>query len=217
MRFKLSKREVYTPEKSPIKQLKKENFMNFDAVILEQALDALGQLLEDRRSHYEVIAIGGGSLLLLGQIMRTTKDLDLVALVVSNQFVSANPLPPDFVKAIIEVGIALELGKEWLNAGPAALLELGLPQGFKTRMQTRHYGGLTLHLAGRFDQICFKLYASVDQGPHSKHFADLKLLQPTEAELQKAKRWCVTHDVSEEFAATLNDALSSMRGQSAIS
>jgi hypothetical protein len=161
------------------------------------------------------VAKGGGSLLLLEQIMRMTKDLDLVAVVESGQFVSADPLPLDLLRAINEVGMALELGKEWLNAGPASLLEMGLPHGFKTRMQTRHYKGLTIHLAGRFDQICFKLYASVDQGPGSKHFADLKLLQPTEAELQEARRWCVTHDVSEEFAATLEEALTSMRGSSA--
>jgi hypothetical protein len=143
--------------------------------------------------------------------------LDLVALVESDQLINANPLPPHLLQAISEVGTALELGKEWVNAGPAALLEMGLPEGFKTRMQTRCYGGLTLHLAGRFDQICFKLYASVDQGPRSKHFTDLKLLHPTELELQKAGHWCRTHDVSEAFAATLDAALTSIKNQHADS
>ena len=146
-----------------------------------------------------------------------TKDLDLVALVDADQFISAHPLPLDLVQAVNEVGIALELGKEWLNAGPAALFEMGLPEGFKTRMDTRDYGGLTVHLAGRFDQICFKLYASVDQGPASKHYGDLKLLQPTKDELQEAGRWCITHDISEEFTAILKDALISLRGANANS
>ena len=189
--------------------------MEIDAATLEQALDMLGQLLADRGSHYEVVAIGGGSLLLLGQVVRMTKDLDLVALIESNHFISANPLPSNLLKARDEVGIALELGEDWLNAGPASLLEMGLPKGFKTRMQTRRYGGLTIHLSGRFDQICFKLYASVDQGPSSKHFTDLKLLQPTAAELKEAKSWCITHDVSEGFAASINEALFVLGAESA--
>lgn len=55
--------------------------MEIDSTSLEEALKALGELLRDRGHYYEVVAIGGGSLLLLGQIERTTKDLDLVALI----------------------------------------------------------------------------------------------------------------------------------------
>jgi len=153
------------------------------------------------------VAIGGGSLLLLGQIHRATKDLDLVALVEDDHFISASPLPLNLLQAAQEVGKALQLGKEWLNGGPSSLLDLGLPSGFETRMQTCHYGGLIIHLAGRLDQICFKLYAAVDQGPYSKHFADLTFLQPTRDELIIAQQWCITHDVSETFAEELNKVL----------
>ena len=154
-----------------------------------------------------MVAIGGGSLLLLGQIERTTKDLDLVALVHSGQFIPAEPLPSDLLQAAEEVGRALNLVNEWFNTGPASLLETGLPAGFRERMQTRYYSGLTIHLAGRFDQICFKLYAAVDQGPHSKHFTDLKFLLPTQDELTAAKNWCITQDVSEAFATELHRAV----------
>ena len=111
------------------------------------------------------------------------------------------------LEAITEVGIALQLGKNWVNTGPHSLLSQGLPSGFAERMSTHYYGGLVLHLAGRFDQVCFKLYASIDQGPDSKHFADLKLLKPTQAELEEAAIWCQTQDVSKEFAANLSEAL----------
>jgi hypothetical protein len=154
--------------------------------------------------------VGGGSLLLLGQILRTTKDLDLVALIDGGEFISADPLPIPLLQAIHDVGLALNLGKEWVNTGPVDLFKMGLPEGFKTRMHTSHYGGLIVHLAARFDQICFKLYAAVDQGPNSKHFADLKFLSPTQTELEEAKRWCVTHDVSEEFSKDLTAALSAL-------
>src|ERR1700691_2750402 len=145
--------------------------MKINLTGLEGALEILGQLLVDRGLHYEVAAIGGGSLLLLGLIDRTTKDLDLIALVKGRELISADPLPGPLVQAAEEVGRALDLGKDWLNIGPASLLETGLPPGFMERLHIRKFRGLTLHLADRFDQICFKLYASVDQGPQSKHFA----------------------------------------------
>jgi hypothetical protein len=181
--------------------------MTIDLKGLEGALNVLGQLLADRGLHYEVAAIGGGSLLLLGLIDRTTKDLDLVALVKGRELFSANPLPPPLVQAAEEVGRALDLGKDWLNIGPASLLEMGLPSGFISRLHIRKYRGLVLYLADRFDQICFKLYASVDQGPHSKHFADLHALTPTLDELYRAKNWCITQDVSANFEKDINQVI----------
>lgn len=53
--------------------------MELDFTSLENALVMLGQRLLRSKQHYEVVAIGGASLVLLGYIDRTTKDLDLVA------------------------------------------------------------------------------------------------------------------------------------------
>ena len=63
----------------------------------------------------------------------------------------------------------------------------------------RRYGGLEVHLPGRFDLICFKVYAAADQGPRSKHFGDLQALEPSGAELLNAARWAMTHDPSSGF------------------
>jgi Nucleotidyltransferase of unknown function (DUF6036) len=184
--------------------------MDIDLASLDGALKVLGQLLADRGYHYEVAVIGGGSLLLLGLIDRTTRDLDLVALVRGRELISAIPLPHPLVQAAEEVGRALDLGKGWLNIGPASLMELGLPPGFMERLHVRKYQGLTVYLADRFDQICLKLYASVDQGPQSKHFTDLKALKPSTKELQQAKNWCITHDVSADFEKDVNRAIESI-------
>jgi hypothetical protein len=99
------------------------------------------------------------------------------------------------------------LSEDWLNAGPADLLQFGLPTGFEQRVVTRRYRSLTVHLASRFDQICLKLYATVDQGPRSKHAADLRQLRPTDDELRAAARWAGTHDPSEGFRHELRAAL----------
>ena len=177
---------------------------------LEMALITLGQLLQDKGFYYEVVAIGGGGLLLIGLMIRTTKDLDLVALIDRGEFISAKPLPNPLLQAIEEVAVAFNMNKDWVNIGPSDLLTLGLPNGFKSRMSTIRYEGLTIHLAGRFDQICFKLYAAVDQGPTSKHYGDLKYLQPNKTELEEARRWCITHDTSEEFFKELETVINEL-------
>jgi hypothetical protein len=87
------------------------------------------------------------------------------------------------------------------------MLDLGLPEGFLERTSRRPYGGLILHIASRYDQICFKLYASVDDSPRGKHFADLKQLEPTPEELRGAAAWTVTHDPSDGFRHMLDQVL----------
>jgi len=99
---------------------------------------------------------------------------------------------------------------DWLNPGPAALLDLGLPNGFLQRAEVRSYGALTVRLASRTDQIAFNLYASVDQGPQSRHFADLGKLGPTPGELLESARWYRTHDPSEAFREMLIQALAGL-------
>jgi hypothetical protein len=183
-----------------------------DTVKLNTALETLGAYLSDKGLKYEVAAIGGGALLLLGRIIRPTRDLDIVALIDGGVMISADPLPEPLLKAVKEVGLALKLPASWINSAPADLWKMGLPLGFQERLVPLHFGGLTLYCASRFDQICFKLYASVDQGPDSKHFDDLKQLLPSKKELNEAAAWCQTHDASEEFAKCLKEALNSLEG-----
>lgn len=174
---------------------------------LEAALRALGEVLEARRLAYDMVAIGGSSLMLLGLLERPTRDLDVVALVESGRYVKANPLPSPLAEAAVDVGETLGIGGAWLNAAPADLLDFGLPPGFADRVETRRYSALTLRLASRTDQICLTLYAAVDQGPRSKHFEDVVRLAPSDDELLFAARWSITHDPSEGFRAELVRAL----------
>ncbi|MCH2109519.1 MAG: hypothetical protein MK135_09320, partial [Polyangiaceae bacterium] len=147
--------------------------MTFTTGGLEQSLEALGELLESRGQGGELVAIGGGSLLLLGLIGRPTKDLDIVALVEDGVLRKEEPLPDFIVTAVQDVALAMGLADDWLNPGPSELFTFGLPSGFMARVETRTYGSVVVHIAGRTDQIHLKLYAAVDQGPGSKHFADL--------------------------------------------
>jgi len=87
------------------------------------------------------------------------------------------------------------------------LLDLGLPDGFVERLERHDYGGLVTWLADRFDMVCFKLYAAVDQGPRSRHLQDLRELRPDRGELLTAARWSITHDPSSGYRSLLVETL----------
>jgi hypothetical protein len=175
----------------------------FEARELIEALETLGELMVERRVSADLLIAGGGALLLLGRIDRPTADIDVVALGGADGYRSAEPLPPDLVKAVAEVGEALELELDWLNNGPTALTDFGLPSGIETRVQIRTFGTLRLHLPAQQDLVAFKLYAAADQGERSKHFQDLVAMRPTPAELDAAASWARSHDPSEGFAGEL--------------
>lgn len=181
-----------------------------DTARLHEALETLGAILESRGEAHDIIVIGGGALLLLGLIERPTQDLDIVSRVEGDRWVEGEPMPLGLAGAIVEVARALDLDDHWLNAGPTDLLRYGLPPGFGDRVVVQRYGGLVVRLAARVDQVAFKLYAAVDQGPRSKHFRDLRLLAPGREELETAARWCQTHDTSAPFRDMLLQALATL-------
>jgi hypothetical protein len=175
---------------------------------LEAALAALGEVLGARELRYELVLVGGGNLILRGLIARpTTKDLDILGARTSAGVERLRPMPAPLRAGVIDVARAFGLVPDWLNSGPDALLDLGLPDGFAERLERRDYGGLVAWLAGRFDMVCFKLYAATDQGVRSRHFQDLRDLQPEPDELVTAARWARGHDPSPGFRRLLVDTV----------
>ncbi|MBV9822683.1 MAG: hypothetical protein JO144_10630 [Actinobacteria bacterium] len=174
---------------------------------LEEALETLGAVLEGRGEAYELLVAGGSSLLLLGLISRPTADLDVIGLAEHGSYVKADRFPPGLARAVSDVAATLELAPSWLNNGPAALMDFGLPDGFQERIERRRFGALQVHIPARADMICFKLYAAVDQGPRSKHFQDLREMLPTAAELSAAAVWCQSQDLSSGFEGDLRAAI----------
>lgn len=176
----------------------------YDRLALEGALRALGDVLADRGEAYQVVAIGGGALSLRGLIQRSTEDIDLIGVVHDGVLVSAEPLPAGLRTAIADV--ALLVGSDrWMNGEPTSLLIHGLPSGFLDRCERRTYGGLTILLADRVDQIHLKLFAI--SAPNDKHHADLRALSPTAAELVSAAQWARTQATGEGFEMELRATL----------
>lgn len=178
---------------------------------LEAALGALGELLAARRLHYEVVLIGGGNLILRGLVTRpTTKDLDVLGGWSPSGVEPMHPMPAALATAIRDVALAFGLSSDWMNLGPSAILDLGVPDGFLDRLERHGYGGLVVWLADRVDMICFKLFAAVDQGVRSRHLQDLRELEPTRDELLVAARWTQTHDPSPGYRSLLRDTLAAV-------
>ena len=178
--------------------------------LLEESLRVLGEALAERGASFEMVAVGGGSLLLLGLISRPTADLDIVAFIEAGRYVKPRALPADLVDSARATASVTGIREDWINVGPAALMDFGLPAGFANRTVERRYRGLVVHLAGRRDQIFLKLYAAVDQGPNSKHFQDLVALSASREELLDAARWTLTQDPSPGFRGELMKALASL-------
>jgi hypothetical protein len=173
----------------------------------DRLLSALSEQVAALGQRFELVVVGGFALLALGLIERPTRDVDLIALRTGDDLGTAKPLPPALEAARDRVARDFALPADWLNPGPTDLLEFGLPEGFSDRLERRDYGDdLTVYFASRYDQIHFKLYALVDQGP-GKHEADLRALSPTEDELLAAARWSRLHDPSEGYERVLREVL----------
>lgn len=177
---------------------------------LTQALTLLGQRIElSEAARIELVVCGGSALLALGLVRRSTRDIDVLGRIDSDNgsIISANPLPAYLLQAAEDVRMALHLPENWINAGPTDQLKTGLPEGFASRLVRKDYGSrLTVFFASRYDQIYFKLYAACDQGP-GKHVSDLQELKPMEEEMLAASKWVLQQDDSEGFRIVYLDML----------
>src|SRR5881397_2775605 len=100
--------------------------------------------LDQTRTHELLAALG--EQLAVGLISRTTRDVDIVALLSGQTLIEPRPLPTELVAARDRVARDFGLPESWLNAAPADLLDFGLPDGFVDRLERRDYGAaLTVH------------------------------------------------------------------------
>jgi uncharacterized nucleotidyltransferase DUF6036 len=184
--------------------------MEISGETLDLILGALAEQLGSLGEPQEVVVIGGSALTALGFVKRATKDVDLLAIAIDGELHPAKPLSDALRTARDRVARDFDLDRNWLNGGPTDLLKWGLPTGFMTRVVTRVYGkALTVHFAGRLDQIHFKLFATVDQAG-GRHEADLRALNPDPQELIAAARWSMTQDPSPGYRMVLKEALSAL-------
>ena len=191
---------------------------------IKEALSLLSRVLEhgdgEARGKTSLIVCGGAALVARSLVQRVTKDVDVVAMMRNGELVSPAPLPASLLVAAEKVAVGMNLPKDWLNNGPSSgdggLFQIGLPDGLEDRMEEHKFGDmLSVFFVGRLDQICFKLYAAVDQ-MGSYHGQDLEKLEPSLEELIFAITWVKKHDSSEGFLVMLEHYLSENGYEKAI-
>jgi len=181
---------------------------NIDKIF--QALDR--QIELQGGTKINLVVCGGTALAVLGLVSRTTKDVDVLATLSEEggnaNLIKISSFPEWFSRAAEAVQRDFGLSDRWINLGPASQLDMGLPEGFSTRLIEKRYGDhLKIFYTCRLDQIHFKLFAALDQDSESHHYEDLLKLSPREDELGQACSWVLQQDVSEEFRYILKDFL----------
>jgi hypothetical protein len=172
---------------------------------LDQLFSALGEHMHAAGGSAAIVVVGGGTLAIRGWVLRTTRDVDVIAqadITASGKSLrSPEPLPEALVDAVKRVARDFGLPEDWLNTVIGAQWDFGLPPGFAQEIEWREFGPLTVGFAGRQSIIALKLFAAVDQGPKSVHLQDLIVLAPTPDELDKAGHWVLSQDEGDEFPA----------------
>lgn len=188
---------------------------------IDNALQAVGELLAADDQRIGIVVIGGAALNLLGVIDRATRDVDIVAVTTvpghPEQLARPPlPLPAALSSAIKQVARDFGLPENWMNRGPAGQWDVGFPPGFAGRVKWRTYGGLDVGLADRLDLICFKLEAAADQpSSDSRHFRDLVALNPSDEEIAVASKWAHEKNVGVEYETIIDRVIAhvtSLRG-----
>ncbi len=170
---------------------------------LEEALKLLHeQLLLADAPVTELVICGGSALIAMELVARTTRDIDIVAMMKEQKLIDSEPLPEYLIRCAEKVRHILNLPEDWLNNGPAVQFNMGLPEGFQKRLTASVIGErLKVYYISRYDQIFFKTFASADRGGY--HIADLRALDPDDEELFAAAQWCMAQDISAEFRIIL--------------
>lgn len=189
--------------------------MDIDADMLEDLFSALGAHLEEKGVEIALVVVGGASLAAHGIVDRTTRDVDVIAradLSAEPVVLSpASPLPEAFHEVVDVVARDYALPPDWLNTVVGSQWRTGLPPNLMHDITWREYSTLTIGFVSREALVPLKLFASLDQGPNSKHWRDLIALHPTAVEIEEAAEWVSGQDAGAEFSKFVEEAVERLR------
>lgn len=158
--------------------------------------------LANRGLRLEAVVVGGAALGLLGVVTRQTHDCDILFPALpepvrqaANEFAAARRREGDV------------LGDNWLNNGPASLVN-DLPADWQARLQMAFQGkAITLRCLGRLDLLRSKLFALCDRGTDLK---DCLSLAPTKEEIDQIQPWLAERDGNPDWPAHVEETLSDL-------
>lgn len=179
---------------------------------IEEALAAVGDLLQVADERASIVVVGGATLILLGIVQRATSDVAVIAHAYRDaagriRLEQAETFPQSLAEAVRVVARDFNLPADWMNTEVGRQWLQGLPPSILDDISWRSYGHLQVGLVGRRTLIALKLFAAVDTGPRSVHIQDLCALGPTDAELEEAIGWVATQDSYESFGKLITDVV----------
>ena len=185
---------------------------------IDGALQRLGKrLLYEYTDPISLVVCGGSALNVLDIARRTTRDVDVLALVEETpegiQLRYDRLLPKAFRGFVADVGRDLGLPEDWLNMGPKDVLQVyGTPSGMTERWERREYGpSLTVYFVSRLDQVHFKLLAAADPKAEPRHLEDLvERIRPTSDEVRRAVEWLLGRETSSWFRGNVKQAVEAL-------
>jgi len=174
---------------------------------IDGALQRLGsRLVYEYTDPIALVICGGSALNVLNVAQRTTRDVDVLAIVEETESgIVLRPdkaLPDDFLEVVAWVAQDLQLEEDWLNMGPKDVLAVyGAPKGMTKRWEEREYGpSLKAFFISRLDQVHFKLLAAMDPKARARHLEDLTYrIKPSEGEMRAAVEWLLNRETSPQF------------------
>ena len=166
-----------------------------------ETIEAFDRFLVTKATRGDLIVIGGTALALLGIIQRSTRDCDVLEPPVDAQL---SECAQEFARQRSAKGFPL--AGDWLNHGPASLVQV-LPTGWRQRVVPLFQGqALTLRTLGRSDLLATKMWALCDRGTD---LTDCIALAPTPEELRSLRPWLVEQDLNPSWPdhvdAVVND------------
>ncbi len=164
--------------------------MAFDSFLLKRGLEFQGTI------------IGGAALLVMGVIDRATEDVDCLEPTLSPDIKAAATA---FRSAYQGPGAPLK--EEWLNNGPASLIQ-DLPAGWEARRVPLFEGrALKLQTLGRMDLLRSKVFAFCDR---QLDFQDCLALKPSAGELRALQPWLKERDLNEQWPEHVRRSLQAL-------
>jgi hypothetical protein len=162
-----------------------------DEATVNRSLHALGAVLAARGLRYELVILGGASLLARNLTGRATGDIDVLGFRLPDGSVrSAHEFPPDLQAASDAVAEAYNLPRRWLDDRPGSDFANAAPSGFESRLEAADYGpGLRVWHLSQADIVAIKLIAGAERWlePDNKHFSDARELGPSAEDVERAR------------------------------
>ena len=168
---------------------------------MKDVIIAFDLYLNELDIKFDSVVIGGGALILMNIVNRSTRDVDCLDPEIETVVKQSSI---DFAKKFKQFNLI----ENWLNNGPITLCQ-NLPVDWRSRLEIIYQGqSITLRTLGRSDFLKTKIFAYCDR---DIDLEDCVALKPTPDEISDAADWVYLQDASELWPARVEHMVSLLK------